>query len=419
MVRKKLFLIIILFSITWFLSACKYANDALITPVKIGSSGPILIQKRHIPFIVDENIIVQVTPPVGFKWINTDKELVIFPDEPLEIGEEFDVKVNRDNMSYLHKTRVRQPCLVYLGNITTEPEIWKFCGQEHELLTHTEGRVLDYTASKSGNWILYSARNEEGGSDIWKINSEGEKQKKVYVCGDLICNNVAIDPLDSHIALFSSRDKGELILISVDDDEEIIIEKGNISEVDFSPNGQFLRYFSITEGNLKVLDIGNLNLIQTIDIDSDLIGSWSYNSSMFLYGKRDFTSGIGVIEIYETNVVTGATTKLFDGQELILNYFEPTYFKNGDLVVLVRTRFSGNSKQIWVINREGENMFEITKDHQYDHSGFDWNLGEEKISFQRYLLTSSNSLPDVWIWDSQKKQHQFIAENAARAIWIP
>jgi len=86
--------------------------------------------------------------------------------------------------------------------------------------------------------------------------------------------------------------------------------------------------------------------------------------------------------------------------------------------VLVRNGFSGNSKQIWVVNKEGDKILELSNDYQYDHSALSWNSVEEKLAFQRYLLTRSDSQPEVWVWEKQDNHFQLIAEDAARAIWL-
>ena len=419
MARKYLFIKLVLFFFTGFLSSCSNTNGANISPVDIGSIGPISIDKEKIPFIVDEDITVQITPFMKFELNGAGEALIVFPTEPLEIGEEFDVIITKDELDHIHKTIVRQPCLVYLGNITNEPEIWQFCGQENIPLTQTEGKVVDFAVSRSGSWIVYAVRNEKGGTDIWKMDREGKNKEKVYACGEVACNNFAIDPWGLTIAFYSKRVDGELILFSINENQAIFIERGNISNVDFSPNGQFLRYFENNKRCLRVLDIDNVDLIQTIESDSDLIGSWRLDSSSFLFGMQNYWGGIADIEIFEANIGTGSLVKLFDGQELSINYFQPTYFKNENLVVLVRMGFNGNSKQIWVIDKDGEKIFEITNHHQYDHSALSWNSAEEKLAFQRYLLTSSDSLPEVWVWENQNNQFQLIAKNAARAIWIP
>ena len=304
--------------------------------------------------------------------------------------------------------------------MTNEPEIQQFCGQENISLTQTEGNIVDYAVSRSGGWIVYAVRNEKGEVDIWKMDREGENKEKVYACGKVVCNNLAIDYLGLNIAFYSQGSDGALILFSLLDNQTILVERGNISNVDFSPNGQLLRYYKNKKGYLRVLDIKNMNLILTLESDSDLIGSWRHDSSSFLFGTQNYWGGIAGIEIFEANVGrTESLTKLFDGQELSIYYFQPTYFNNEKLAVLVRIGFNGNSKQIWVIDKDGEQIFELTNDHQYDHSALSWNSAEEILAFQRYLLTSSDSLPEVWIWENTNNQFQLIAKNAARAIWIP
>ena len=419
MTRKYLLIFIVLFFITGFLSGCSNANDNDDSPIDIGSIGPILIDKGKTPFNIDQDITVQISPLIEFNLDSANGALVVIPSEPLEVGKEYDVTITKDELDYIYKIMVRQPYLVYLGNVNNEPEIWQFCGQGNIPLTQTEGRVIDFAVSRNGNWVVNAVKNEKGGADIWKMDREGKNKEKIHTCGEVICNNLAIDSLGSKIAFYSQGSDAELILLSLYDDQEILIERGNISNVDFSPNDQFLRYFVNNKGYLRILDVENLNLIQTIESDSDLIGSWRNDSSSFLVGMQNYLGGVAGIEVFEVDERKGSLTRLFDGQELSLNYFQPTFFESENLIILVRAGYNGNSKQIWVINKEGEKIFALTNDHQYDHSTLSWNSTEEKLAFQRYLLTSSDSQPEVWIWEKQGNKFQLVANNAAHAIWIP
>ena len=401
------------------LSGCSIANGAINNMASVGSTGPISIYKEDIPFNVDKDIIVQVTPQIRFMLENTSEALLLIPSELFEIEKGYSVIVNKGGLDYVHRIIIRQPCLVYIGDVTNKPEIWRYCEQERIPLTQTGGRVVDHAVSRSGNWLVYAVKNEKGGTDIWKMDREGKNSEKVYGCGEFICDNLAIDYLGIKIAFLKKVTKSELILFSMSEKQEIIVERGIISNVDFSPSGQFLRYFENNKNNLRVLDLAGLNLIQSMESDSDLIGSWGHDHNGFLFGSRNYWGGIADIAIFETNINSESLIKLFDGQESLINYFQPTYFESEDLVVLVRTGFSGNSKQIWVVNKEGEKVFELTNDYQYDHSSLSWNSVEEKLAFQRYLLTRSDSQSEVWVWEKQDNCFQLIAENAARAIWMP
>jgi hypothetical protein len=90
-----------------------------------------------------------------------------------------------------------------------------------------------------------------------------------------------------------------LVLIQIKNKDKGIIEKGIFYEIDFSPNGYFLRYFVEPSGLLRVFQINGLQLSHSLGIDVDLIDSWSRDSNSFLYGRRDFLGGDAEIEIFD------------------------------------------------------------------------------------------------------------------------
>ena len=106
MARKYLFIRFVLLFITGFLSSCTNANDANISPMDIGSTGPISIDKEKIPFTVDEDITVQITPFIEFELDNAYEALVVIPSEPLEVRKEYNVIITKGEINYIHKTIV-------------------------------------------------------------------------------------------------------------------------------------------------------------------------------------------------------------------------------------------------------------------------------------------------------------------------
>ncbi|MCD6576975.1 MAG: hypothetical protein J7K66_03060 [Anaerolineaceae bacterium] len=419
MAREKLSILLELIFIIMLLPSCCVVPDVNVDPLGIGSVGPFLIDKEKIPFDVDEDINIKINPLVEFTIDNSDNALMITPAEPLEIGKEYQVTITKNALDFVYKRIIRQPCLLYLGNVASEPEIWRLCGQEKLLLTQTQGNIVDYAVSRNGNWITYAVKNGQGGSDVWKMDREGKKKENVYSCGEFICSNLAIDPLGLKIAFSLQGPDRSLILLSLREDQITLLERGNTSNVDFSPNGQFLRYFEKNQGYLRVINLNDKKQIQTVESETDLIGSWKSDSSSFLFGMRNYWGGIADIDIFESNAKSGTFLKLFNNQKSSFNVFQPTYFGNKNLIVLARTGFTGSSKQIWVINEDGKKIFEITNDYQYDYSGISWNSAKEELAFQRYLLAASDSRPEVWIWEKQGSRFQLIAQNAAHAIWIP
>ena len=114
MARKYLFIQFVLFFITGLLSSCRNANNANISPVDIGTTGPISIDKGKIPFNVDEDVTVQITPFVDFKLDSADEALIVFPAEPLKIGGNYNVIITKDGVDHIHKIIVENKFITFI-----------------------------------------------------------------------------------------------------------------------------------------------------------------------------------------------------------------------------------------------------------------------------------------------------------------
>ena len=112
--------------------------------IAIVSSGIIPIDDREIPFDLDQNTAVQMTPFIESDTVFLDGALFIDTAEPLKIGKKYSITVTKDKFSYSFKVAVRQPCLIYLGNVTIEPEIWRVCDQESIPLTQNRRRCAGF-----------------------------------------------------------------------------------------------------------------------------------------------------------------------------------------------------------------------------------------------------------------------------------
>lgn len=318
----------------------------------------------------------------------------------------------------MYEVVVREPCFTFLANVTIAPEIWQLCGQEFSELTETSGRIVDYAVAKNGDWIVYAVGNENGGSDVWKMGRTGENKKIVYSCEEMICEQLAINSRGSKIVFKSSGLDGSLFLLTIEDGDAILVENGNISNVDFSPNDELLRYFEGTKGYIRILNVDDLKLIRTLKSDSDLLGSWKKDSSGFLYGQHNYWGGIAGIDLFEIDLLEDLASLVINGAESSYYVYHPAYINNDEFFVLVRLGFNGNRKQIWEINRNGEVKREITNDYQFNYSLISWNSVGEKLSFQRFEPSSSGALPEVWIWEKKENNFQMVSKNAAHPEWV-
>ncbi|MDO9545248.1 MAG: hypothetical protein Q7J07_00665 [Pelolinea sp.] len=417
--NSRFFLFVFSFTLlSAFLSGCKTNIDPTPQREEVGASGLIVIEKGKIPFQLDDNVQVEVFPDFMFSVENTKDAILLISFEDLVLGEEFEIRIHNQKEEFVFNMIVRKPCLTYLAEVTTSPEIWQLCGKEFKVLTQTSGRIVDYAVAKNGDWIVYSNRNDEGGTDIWKVSRNGENHEFLLSCGEKVCEQLAINSQGSKIAYKSSGVEESLYILAIENSESILVEKGNVSNIDFSPNDNLLRYFENSKGFIRVLDLTDLKLIKTLESDSDLIGSWKKDSSGFMFGQHNYWGGIAGINLLETNLLEDIESLIINGNDTSAYLYQPTYLNDEELFVLYKMGFNANRKQIWVINRNGEKIFELTSEYQYSHSMISWNSVEEKLIFQRFDHASSGSTPEVWVWDKKENIFQIIEKNAAHAEWV-
>jgi len=310
------------------------------------------------------------------------------------------------------------PCLLYIGNATTFPELWMYCDEQYSQLTETNGRVIDFSITSEGQQIYILMKNDEGGTDIWKKLLMEEEQQKIISCGSDVYDFLSIAPNGEFIASTQASENDRLLLFSTIDKKEVYSENGGFSQTDFSPNGKYLSYFDHGDGVVKILDVENLSITHVVKCDEDLMGSWSSDSNCLICGQRSFDGGIAGIEMFEFDIITGISEKIFSEISNSLLVTQPSHMGNSNYLVLIRSGYKGNTRQIQILNVNGKLIQEITSEQQYDHSSYAFEKNGNQIAYQKYKVTSSNSLPEVWIWDSTIANSRFVASDAVRPIWM-
>src|SRR5574340_1302389 len=142
--------------------------------------------------------------------------------------------------------------IAYLGNPLEAPEIWltSLDGSSQRQLTQTQGRVYELTAAPDGETLAYSLLNAEGGTDLYRIDREGESIVRLVQCGQARCEQFTWQP-GGKLAAYTRFDRG----LEVDGKIHLIDpETGAPREIPggaalegayptFSPDGKHLAYF--------------------------------------------------------------------------------------------------------------------------------------------------------------------------------
>jgi WD40 repeat protein len=413
---SSLFLSLLIFSV--FLSGCNYKEPASYQQGQVGASGLIVVDKRNLPIEIETDIEIEIKPDFKFEYEISNDSILLFPKNDLMIGSEFEIRITHPDGEITLDKVVRTPCLTYLTAKTSQPEIWATCGEGPLQLTDSSGGIIDYAVAKNGDWIIFSSTNEEGGTDIWKMGRLGENPKIIFSCGEEICDQLAVNSQGAQIAFRSFSGEEKFYLFTNEGNELILIEKGKVSNVDFSPDDSMLRYFVNKKGVLRVFDLKTMKLKSSLESDSDLIGEWEKDSSGFLIGQYKNWGGIALMDLKEIDVLENSELKIIDGTTSSIYLYEPVFMNDEKIIALIRNEINADRKQIWELNKSGEKTFEITNDFRYSHSMITWNSVEGILAFQRYGHTGSNAVPEIWIWNKNDNSHRIVDDNAAHAEWV-
>jgi hypothetical protein len=162
------------------LSSCSNGSDEKIEIIEINSSGPIIVEKKWLPFPLNKDISISFDPQIEFSKDFYDGNLIIYPADALDIRNKYHIEITNDTSSFSVGMVIQEPCLLFLGNITGKQEIWKFCNGKSHPISQTGGKVIEFAASTNGEWIAYSQMNEKGEVEIWLMEADGREEQKFF-----------------------------------------------------------------------------------------------------------------------------------------------------------------------------------------------------------------------------------------------
>ncbi len=184
---------------------------------EIGGKGPVILTfaQPMNPASVEQRFEMQPSMRGRFTW--DGDQLKFWPQEPLVPGQTYTVRLDGGASSVegraifntsQWKVTVRRPWVLYMAPMNEGPELWRSRtdGSGQQQLTDTGGRVQDFGVSPDGEWIAYSVKNDQGGSDLRQVNLEGQTSL-LLDCGADICEQPAVALDGSRVAyVFTSRD---------------------------------------------------------------------------------------------------------------------------------------------------------------------------------------------------------------------
>jgi TolB protein len=408
----------------------------------VGMRGPFILQFPQNMQRASVEALFETQPAIDGRYGWDGRTLFFWPDKPLIAGQQYAVRLRegavtedgriiRRGMEALYT--VRQPEVVFMSPVTGNAEIWISSIDPAVMrpITSTGGSVYDYGVTADGEHIIYSARNQMTGLDLWMIDRNGENGRLLLDCGPDWCNNPALSPDGSRLA-YARRSASVQpggppgvpriwMLVMETGQTAPLYSDQDITGFDplWSYQGNRLAFFDGANSGIRVL---------VIDKEDDLllpsnmgaVGSWSPDGQRMMFIDTEMALERPYVIVYIADFRNEMITPALSSELVRTEYGKPVWSPDGEWIAIGVRPLSGVSmQQIWIMRPDGSGLIEVTDDFLHVHTAYRWNPGGDALVLQRLNLSSSSSTPEVLVWQRDSGQFIRLAEDAGFADWLP
>lgn len=389
--------------------------------------------------IVENQILIQPETRGTLTWLDT-RTMQFIPNQPFQGRVTIRLMPGPIGQSSAWLRRaltwnltVRPPKIVYLNYDNPQRELMSvpFAGGSPQQITHTSGRVFEFSVSPSGDEIAYATLNEQQGMDLWLIGRAGENPHLLLDCGAGRCSSPAWSPDGRAIAYNRADPFGASGQFGATRPRIINLESGQDVPVfgaqeqigygaSWSPDGRWLASY---DGVNSTLHVVNLNTGEDIALASNygMTGVWSPESRYFFYAsvvpnalnqprtilyRADFQTG-------DIETILGKEIDSLDAAIAL-----PAWSPRGDeFVIGLRTNPNSPARHLWLVNPASLGGPLIASEPDFTYDFYQWDPWGTALAFQQTKLTSEYR-PTIVIW-TPMQGIRILAENAIFPRWLP
>lgn len=385
----------------------------------------------------------EITPPIegAFRW---QGETVWFiPAEPFQAQTAYNLEltagatgaqggeIQRD-VSW--RMEIREPSVLYLSEGEGTREIWRAYLDERppERLTGSDQQIFDYTVSRDGETIVYSAINDEGGIDLWTLDRGDPDTQLLLDCGFDRCTMPAWSPDGLQIAYAREQaglgpgdpiSPARIWLIEPASGETTRLF-ANTQKLGFgpswSPDGRRLAMLDSAARGIRILD---LSTGEEAVLPSQLgaVGTWSPDEDIMLFTNMKTDGSRFYEQVYRADLnfqdIRAVGGVLSDESSV---YSTPAWSPAGDRILVgMQKTDSRFGRQLWMMPPDAREHEPITDAPDYTHTRYAWDPWGDAVVYQRIRLATGDFVSEVLVWDRGTNESTLIAQNATMPAWSP
>ncbi|MBK9924345.1 MAG: Ig-like domain-containing protein [Anaerolineales bacterium] len=394
---------------------------------------------------VDGDLAIQsfsIQPPVNGSFTFPDsKTLQFIPREAFQPNTPYTLTlasgVLAQNNRSLKKTmiwgfHVRSPLVVYLVAEQGKGRLWTVEPASGTIkpLTDASLSIFGFDTSHNGEFVIFSAFNEQKGSDLWRVEREGGNPVLLLQCGADRCSVPAISFYDRQVAyvretagpaadLEFGAPRIWVLDLETKQDSPLYEDRQIIGyNPVWSPDGTRLSSFDGIKDEIRLLDIVTGNQL-IIPSQTGSPVSWSRDSNTFLFTDIAESEAGSFTQIREAKLVTSEITT-FSGEsdKQDYHYNSLAWSPTADMLV-IGLQFEENdpSQALWLVDIATLGGQVIANQANYTYGTPQWDPWGKALVFQQFKLKGVYK-PEIGFWEEGLLEPRILAEGLM-PHWLP
>jgi WD40 repeat protein len=386
--------------------------------------------------------LFSIQPAVDGRLNWTDSRTLTFsPSRPFELDTDYKLTLNpglltEDGAALKREQswqiKVRDPLVAYLVTGEDQSGVWAMDlnASPAQRLTPDAIKVISFDASYDGEFIIFTAVNEQKGIDLWRVSRNGTDVSILLDCGLDRCTMPAISPDGSRIAYSrEAAGPGPDLPFGSPRIWVLDLQSGQNSAVyadqqilgygpAWSPDSQKVTSYDGLADQIRMFD---LQTSQQFVFPSNTGGpvTWSADSTKLMFTDiQQGENGLRTRARLADLSLNDTTTLLGENDERDYSYYSLAWSPAEDVVVLGFRMSEDKPAQVfWLFDPGILDGIIIADQEGYTYNSPSWDPWGEALVFQQFKLKGKFK-PEIGIWKSGFSEPLVIAEGLMPQ-WLP
>jgi hypothetical protein len=387
-----------------------------------------------------EKFFIQPEIVGSYRWAD-EKTLQFIPREPFQPNTVYTLAFAPGaltaNGRQLKETvswdvKVRPPLVAYIVAEQGQGRLWAVEPQSGKTspITDASLKVFDFDVAYSGEFIVFSAFNEQGGVDLWRVGRAGGNPVLLVQCGPDRCTVPAVSNLDRRVAYVREAaspspdlDFGAPRIWVLDletrqnaplyEDQQIIGYRPV-----WSPDGTRISSYDGLADELRLLDLVTGNQL-IIPSQTGSPVTWSADGDTFVFTDIRTNESGSFSQVRQAKLVTSEIITLVGDKDERDYHYNSLAWSPAENSLVIGLRFDEKTplEALWLIDPVTLGGQVIADQPEYTYNNPQWDPWGRALVFQQFKIRGIYT-PEIGLWMPGFDEPRTLAEGIMPQ-WVP